>query len=628
MKRRLVSIIAAAVAAASVAGLAIGQVPWTTVSKDDLQICAPVYAETHRLELDYIRTQVTDYCTLSSDYYSADNCKNQRDWLAESTARDALDWYYEGNEHCEGSDYTCFGPALYNDPRTGEDATYWTGQFIEDAKQSVRITPDMDFNAAARVADICTAQVWVKKYRATGSGALAGNPTVTSSPAPAPAAAPPPATPLAGGNADVTDCLNAKSPTAKQLGKCDAVLTGLKPADPDYGALAITLMQAYADGGQRADALRYGDLLAASQTGIEALVTQCVVRAFVKWDLQTGLQACSDAGAGNAAALEARGQIHLLAGKWQDAWNDFDAAFKLDGAGQALYLRGIASAALGRMGDGLKDMADGEAKTPGTAQTYDRDGYSLAAVSGGKPLVPSEAFAVVPKTVAVPAPAAPAPVAAAPAAAPVEPAAPAGPTQMPRFDPDAPMGTPKPLNTAQIQACEDDVRALQEDSRNWRGSIDETAVKLGMMQRTIYAGRCAGHPLALNLIASAERMIADAGPRAAAATTTADQTTPVVTDCLDPIPVGDARNLTASSVFRNTCAYPVTVTYCNITPVKGSWADVHACEAKTSIAMLTVPANASAPTVFGREINHFACKAPAMPIATYTPGGGLQGYCK
>jgi hypothetical protein len=621
MKRGLISLIAAAAVAASAAGFAIGQVPWTTVSKDDLQICVPVYTETHRLELDFIRRQVDEYCALTSPSYSADSCKNQRDWLAESAARDALDWYYAGNEHCEGSDYTCFGPALYNDPRTGDDAREWTAQFIADATQSVRITPDMDFNAAARVADTCTAQVWVKKYRAMGSGAPVRNPTVTSSPAPE--------APLAHTNADVTACLDAGPSSEKQLGKCDAVLAGMQPKDPDYGALAITLMQAYADSGRRADALRYGDMLAASKTGIDALTTQCVVRAIVKWDLQTGLQACTDAGPNHASALEARGQIHLLAGKWQDAWSDFDAAYKLDGAGQALYLRGLAAAAQGRMGDGLKDMADGEAKAPGTAQSYERDGYSLAAVSGGKPLAPPEAFAVAfksPEPSPGPAPQAEPPQ--PPAAPAAEPVAPAAPTSMPRFDPDAPTGTPRPLGAAQIQACEDDVRALQEDSLVWQGSSDETAVKLGMMQRTIYAGRCAGHPMALNLIASAERMITEAGPRAAAATTTAEQTTPVVTDCLEPIPVGDARNLTASSVFRNTCDYPVTVSYCNITPVKGSWAASFACESKTSIALMTIAAKASAPAVFGRQINHFACRKPAVPVATYTPGGGLQGYCK
>lgn len=442
--------------------------------------------------------------------------------------------------------------------------------------------------------------------------------------------------------ADITACIDASKPDANQRAQCGKVLSGLQATDPDYGALAISLMQAHADAGLRADALRYGDMLAASKTGPDALITTCVVRVIVKWDLQTGLKACGDVGMKNAAALEAHGQINLLAGKWEEAWKDFDAAYKLDGAGQALYLRGLAAAAQGRMGDGLKDMADGEAKAPGSAQSYERDGYTLTAVSAGKPLASAEAFAVATPAapqakpqqpgivVAKPAPVAPQVKPQQPGivAATPSPAAPVAAASALRFDPDAPMGALKALTANQIAACEDDVRALQDDSRAWQATADEATMKLGMMQRTIYAGRCVGHPNALDLIASAERMITDAAPRAATATTTAAQTTPVATDCLDPIPVGDPRNLTASSVFRNSCAYPVTVTYCNITPVKGSWATSFACEARTSIALMTIPASSSAPAVFGREINHFACKKPAMPVATYTPGGGLQGYCK
>lgn len=459
--------------------------------------------------------------------------------------------------------------------------------------------------------------------------------------------------------ADVTACIDAGRPVGEQLTRCEAAFATLAPSDPDYGALAIALMQTHADAGRRGYALRYGDLLAASKTGPDILVTQCIVRVIVKWDLETGRKTCTDVGGKNAAALEARGQINLLAGKWEDAWTDFDAAFKIDGAGQALYLRGLAAAAQSRMGEGLKDMADGEAKAPGSAQSYERDGYTLTAVSAGKPLAPPEAFAVVAKApvpaqvkpqqpgIVVATPAAPAAKPQQPGIVVATPVAPAAKPQQPgivaampnssasaaaspalRFEPDAPMGALKALTAGQIEACESDVRALQDESRAWKGSADEAAMKLGMMQRTIYAGRCAGHPQAATLVANAEQAIRDAAPRAATATTTAEQTTPVVTDCLEPVPVGAARNMTNSSVFKNACTYPVTVAFCNITPVRGSWAETFACETKTSIALMTVPASSSAPAVFGREINHFACKAPAMPVATYTPGGGLQGFCK
>jgi hypothetical protein len=184
------------------------------------------------------------------------------------------------------------------------------------------------------------------------------------------------------------------------------------------------------------------------------------------------------------------------------------------------------------------------------------------------------------------------------------------------------------LSPVAIQACEDDVRALQEASKAWKGTIDEISLKLGMLQRTIYAGRCAGHPQAANLFASAERIIADTAPRAATAPTTAADTTPVVTDCIEPVPVGGTGNTANMSVFRNTCVHPVMVAYCNVAPATGSWAEQFACETRSSIALVSIPANATSPVVFGRQINHLACRTPALPVASYAPASGLTGYCK
>ncbi len=125
-------------------------------------------------------------------------------------------------------------------------------------------------------------------------------------------------TPETPSRADINACIDASGPDAARLAQCGKVLSNLQTSDPDYGALAIALMQAHADAGRRGDALRYGDMLAASKTGPDVLITTCVVRVIVKWDLQTALKICRDAGPTNAAALEARGQINLLAGNWKD----------------------------------------------------------------------------------------------------------------------------------------------------------------------------------------------------------------------------------------------------------------------------------------------------------------------
>lgn len=640
MKRGVTTVVVGLAAALGAAGLAIAQGAWTTVSKDELQICSPVFGEVQRIEHAWLNSQIASACTNPDSESMIVHCGMLREQLAKSQAADPLDWFYAGNDECEDGDYPCFGPGIFNTPRTGREASVWTTTFVNDAGRPTHVTGDMTLAEAAVEGDRCIAQVWVKKYRAAGGDA------------------PPPVVPPAvvKTNPELTACLEGQATVPEAIAKCDGIFTAMKPEDPSRSPMTIALMQMNAKAGKKTEALRYGDMLATGKTGADAAAMRCTVRMIVKWDLDTALAACNVAGPSNAGALEAAGQIHLLAGRWQAARDSFDAAHKAGGAGQALYLRGLASAGLGKMGEALKDMADGEAASPGTAQAYDRDGYSLAAVSAGKPLVGPEAFVPVAPVVAAPVVAAPvappAPVVAAalppaptlvsqqaaetppPASVPTpQPVAaappPPPPPELPRFDPDGPRPAyVMALSPVAIQACEDDVRALQEASKSWKGTIDEISLKLGMLQRTIYAGRCAGHPHATNLYASAERIIADTAPRAATAPTTAADTTPVVTDCIEPVPVGGAGNTGNMSVFRNTCVHPVMVAYCNVAPATGSWAEQFACETRSSIALVSIPANAMSPVVFGRQINHLACRTPALPVASYAPASGLTGYCK
>jgi tetratricopeptide (TPR) repeat protein len=622
-------------AALCAAGLAMAQGAWTTVSKTDLQICAPVFGEVQRIELSYVSARIASVCTEGGAGFNAEDCASARDRLSKTQAKDPLDWFYDGNDACgAGTDYPCYGPSIYNTPRTGRDATVWTTSFVNDAAKPTHITTDMTLAQAVAEGDRCIAQVWVKKYRAAG-----GN-------------APPPVVAIAPPNRSTFDpamCLDGGKGTPERLSACGKLLADLKPADGNYGPLAIAMMNMQIDAGNRAEALRYGELLAAGKSPADVAMTSCAVRVIAKWDLDAGLAACRSLGDFNSGALEAAGQIHLLAGRWQDAWNAFDASYRAGQAGQALYLRGMASAGLGRMGEALKDMADGEAKAPGSAQAYDRDGFSLAAVTQGKPLVPPEAFAPIaapppaPALIAQPAavappplpPATPQPVAVPSVVAPpvaesiaASPPPSLAPTAMPRFDPDGPRPPPPALSDIAMQTCENEIRALQAGSRTWQATIDEISLKLGMFQRTLYSSRCAGHTQAENQVASAERLILDAEPRAAAVVTVASQTSPAVTDCVETIPVGDTRNTTDMSIFRNTCAFPMMLTYCNVAPVTGSWAEAFACETRSSVALVNLPASGAASAVFGRQINYIACKAPALPVASYTPASGLSGYCK
>lgn len=622
------AVAAAAAGALAMAGFALAQSSWVTVSEDDLQICRPIFSEVHRLEQKFIGDEIAAVCAEGGPRFDAASCQETRDWLAETQELDPVAWYFAGNDSCEGADYPCFGPSLANQPRTGRDAQLWITKVKADAARPAQITPEMGFADATVEGDRCISQVWLKAYNAAGGGApgtaSAGagrGPRAAARMNAAPAAAGPVAAATSVPAAEIDACVDGTAPVAT----CSALLPRLKGDEAAYTDVAIALMQVELDAGRPAAAIGYGDMIAALRTGQEADLIRCNARALAKWDLTNGLAACTAAGGDNPAALELRGQIYLLGGKWQDAWNDFDAAFRAGGAMQPLFLRGLASAALGKTGDGLKDMAQAEQGAPGTTDAFDDTGYSLAAVMAGKPLAPPEAFAGLdaPPPAAAPAPTATPPQAQAAATPP-----PAARSPITPFNPAAPRGKPTPLGTAEVIACNDDLKALRQDADTWKLTADEKNLRLGTVQRTIFVGRCAGHPQSAELIAEAEKVIADFAPRAASVRTTIDQTTQAELDCVEPMLPTDKRNPTGTTAFHNGCGYPVYVAYCNVSPASGSWAEAFTCGTKNAFAIDLVPASGALAAVFGTEVSHFACRKPALPLVSYSQGAGLEGYCK
>lgn len=631
MKWRWAAAVTGAAGALAVTGLAIAQSGWVTVSSVDVQICRPVFAEVHRLEQEFLLDQIDTVCARGSNAYDADLCGAARDLLEATREVDDVDWFMAGNDMCEtGSPYPCFGPGLHNTPRTGRDAQRTIAQFREDAAGEARVTPDMSFAEAAAVGDRCISQAWVAKHDAAaagsdgtpqvnkqtpgkqnvgGTGKRAGGNKQARSGAQASAAPPaPPASAVS--QADVDACIDGVATQET----CAARLAGLAPGDPSYVDLALSLMLGEIDAGRPVAAIGYGDMIASQRSGPDADLVRCMVRVRAKWDLDAGLAACNAAGVeDDDSVIELRGQIHLMAGRWAEAWRDFDSAYNDSGAMEPLFMRGLASAALGRMRDAKRDIDEAEETSPGTTTAFAEVGYSLEAVAAGKPLAPPEAFA--PMAGEPPASLAPPPV-SAPRAGAVA------------FAPDAPRGQLAPLTAARAAACDAAVVEMRTESQGWKGTPEEIALRSGMMQRTLFAGRCAGHAQAASLFAEAERAIAISAASAASAFTDAADTTPAQIDCVEPMAPGDPRNTTGSSVLRNTCSFPVYVAYCNVSPAKGSWAEMFSCTGRAALALDSIPANGATPAVFGREVQHFACRKPAMPVLTYVAGKGLDGFCK
>ena len=185
-------------------------------------------------------------------------------------------------------------------------------------------------------------------------------------------------------------------------------------------------------------------------------------------------------------------------------------------------------------------------------------------------------------------------------------------------------GTP----TRSSPECDAALRAIQTESQGWKGTPEEIALRSGMMQRTLFAGRCAGHAQAASLFADGERTIAVSAASAASAFTDAADTTPAQIDCVEPMIPTDPRNTTGTTALRNSCNFAVYVAYCNVSPAKGSWAEMFTCTTKSALALDVIPANGATPAVFGREVQHFACRKPSLPVLTYVAGKGLDGFCK
>lgn len=191
-----IRIATAAVCAAigmSAAGIAIAQAAWPQITRADLEACRNVIAQAHKKEYDFINVDITSYCTSGSSRYDTENCKTVRDWLAETKAKDDVDWYFKGNDHCEGGDYPCFGPALYNDVREGDDRAYWANIFAEQATRTQIVTPAMEVWDATDAAGSCTAALWTKKYKAMGGTTVVATPRAQPAQPVQPVAAPTPA---------------------------------------------------------------------------------------------------------------------------------------------------------------------------------------------------------------------------------------------------------------------------------------------------------------------------------------------------------------------------------------------------------------------------------------------------
>ena len=134
----------------------------------------------------------------------------------------------------------------------------------------------------------------------------------------------------------------------------------LAPSDAERGMLLFFQSDARLGAGEYDAAISDADQAAVLLgENRDVLNAQCWTRAVANRELDKARAACDASLAKGArpAVLDSRGLVNLREGKWQAAWDDYDAAFTADPMMTgSLYGRGLAALALGRSEDGEADL--------------------------------------------------------------------------------------------------------------------------------------------------------------------------------------------------------------------------------------------------------------------------------
>jgi tetratricopeptide (TPR) repeat protein len=134
----------------------------------------------------------------------------------------------------------------------------------------------------------------------------------------------------------------------------------LAPTEAERGMLLFHQSDAWLGAGEYDAAISDADQAAALLgENRDVLNAQCWTRAVANRELDRARAACdaSLAMGTHPAVLDSRGLVNLREGKWQAAWDDYDAAFTADPVMTgSLYGRGLAALALGRTQDGEADL--------------------------------------------------------------------------------------------------------------------------------------------------------------------------------------------------------------------------------------------------------------------------------
>jgi tetratricopeptide (TPR) repeat protein len=154
-------------------------------------------------------------------------------------------------------------------------------------------------------------------------------------------------------------CSDVTLEAQARIAACTAGLD-LAPSEADRGMVLFYASDARLGAGDFSGAIADADR-AAALLGLnrDVLNAQCWTRAVANRELDRARIACDASLAVELqpAVLDSRGLVNLREGKWQAAWEDYDAAFAADPTlTVSLYGRGLAAIALGKVRDGEADL--------------------------------------------------------------------------------------------------------------------------------------------------------------------------------------------------------------------------------------------------------------------------------
>lgn len=134
-----------------------GNPTYPKITADDLVACKKEITTFHQMQIIFLKNETRTYCASGKQN---EMCEHRTEWLNDSSGKRDIDWFVEGNDSCQASDYPCYGLSLYNDEEPREDLI--RGLSLDTYKLPTSFEGD-NWGSYSFVVDHCVAKIWMAK---------------------------------------------------------------------------------------------------------------------------------------------------------------------------------------------------------------------------------------------------------------------------------------------------------------------------------------------------------------------------------------------------------------------------------------------------------------------------------